>query len=280
MKTFCQSKHSRYKHTTNNINPLLHGFTLIELLVVVAIIAVLIAILLPALARARESAKVAGCQANLHQIGTAVIAYGAEYNGWPPPQYCIYIWPEGSDPKYGGLWYMGDWASAICGPHVYDHGLGVYETNYSSSYQTAYVTQWWYAMRSYLGSPQSLLCPSAQKGTWWGYNSYHWFGWTKQNVERYHYWAGLDRDGVGSKFPHAVPDGLLMQDFARKNTYQINTWTTNHIANWTESSFIGQLPRGVNALYSDGHVEWVDFDDTELIGPNYSNIIAVKKYSK
>jgi prepilin-type N-terminal cleavage/methylation domain-containing protein/prepilin-type processing-associated H-X9-DG protein len=45
------------------------AFTLVELLVVIAVIAVLVALLLPAVQAARESARRAQCQSNLHQIG-------------------------------------------------------------------------------------------------------------------------------------------------------------------------------------------------------------------
>ncbi len=57
------------------------GFTLIELLVVISIMALLIGLLLPALGRARESARTAQCLSNVRSLEMAHWTYMTEHNG-------------------------------------------------------------------------------------------------------------------------------------------------------------------------------------------------------
>lgn len=111
------------------------GFTLIELLVVIAIIAILAAILFPVFAQAREAARKATCQSNMHQLGMAFSQYLADNDGcyvntgdqrqsagrywrWPLKPYLTYGRQQGSNPLLSNgndrnvLWCPSDPAQA------------------------------------------------------------------------------------------------------------------------------------------------------------------------
>ncbi len=62
-----------------------NAFTLIELLVVIAIIAILASLLLPALSKARDSAKASICANNLKQMFYAMMNYCDDNNQYLPP---------------------------------------------------------------------------------------------------------------------------------------------------------------------------------------------------
>jgi prepilin-type N-terminal cleavage/methylation domain-containing protein/prepilin-type processing-associated H-X9-DG protein len=60
------------------------GFSLVELLVVIAVIGTIIGMTLPAVQRARESARRASCGNNIRQCTLGVLAYDAARRSYPP----------------------------------------------------------------------------------------------------------------------------------------------------------------------------------------------------
>lgn len=69
-----------------NIRPGLN-FTLVELLVVIAIIAILASMLLPALGKAKNTAKSITCMNNLKQLEATQQMYFGDFDGWIVPYY-------------------------------------------------------------------------------------------------------------------------------------------------------------------------------------------------
>ncbi|MEI8245869.1 MAG: prepilin-type N-terminal cleavage/methylation domain-containing protein [Lentisphaerota bacterium] len=102
MKIKMFQKTNRKTETKMNVKKSckLLNFTLIELLIVIAIIAILASMLLPALNKARASAKTAQCGNQLKQWGTFCQFYSSDYADWTPSG----VGPTGTDLTF--TWYQ------------------------------------------------------------------------------------------------------------------------------------------------------------------------------
>ena len=129
------------------------GFTLVETLVVITIAALLITLLLPAVSQARATAKIALCQANLHQQSSCVQQYATDCADFLPS-------PETSHGLSRGTNFTNS-QIALWTDSVAKGGSGLCPLDPSGSGITFPVNAGWFYWQGYL--PPAPVYPATSK---------------------------------------------------------------------------------------------------------------------
>ena len=237
------------------------GFTLIELLVVIAVIAILAAILLPVLSQARERARRSICKGNLHQIYIGAVMYAQDFDGYLP---AVTIKGLGCQM----LLNQGGWFG--------EHYLHQKVAKYSA-----------YEDYCQMASKHNIFrCPSRWNMKTGPYGRAYGWDWEKRyaqyNFTGFAVCTKVGRDEYPvkhcriDKVSKGGPMGpvLLAQDMVNREPGHPAYYNTFLYCNNHSMDLRGYNPVGGNALFGDGSVKWVAYENMICPSNNEGSMFA------
>jgi prepilin-type N-terminal cleavage/methylation domain-containing protein/prepilin-type processing-associated H-X9-DG protein len=229
------------------------GFTLIELLVVIAIIAILAAMLLPALARAKEKAKIALCSSNEHQLMLSALMYASDNSDKLPDCAApgttttlgVWAWDLSAYAATNLLQNAPNVNAFYCPNELYQYNNGGAWTAFSGKQppQPYVVTGYVWLFPH---SPSASQLPEYKNVT----------GTTTPKTG-----ANVTSTELIADFTvyRATIGGVQYSELQNPNGPQYPTINSAHMD--------GHLPAGGNIAFLDGHIEWRKF-------PQMTNVIV------
>jgi prepilin-type N-terminal cleavage/methylation domain-containing protein/prepilin-type processing-associated H-X9-DG protein len=229
------------------------AFTLIELLVVIAIIAILAAMLLPALAKAKEKAKLTQCKSNEHQLSLATLMYTNDNQDKLPDckNLGYWVWDMSAYVITNLNQNVGREDMFYCPNEYYLYNSGT--PNAWQAFTTSSSPPYPYIVTGYI-----WLFPNSRADA--AIPSY-------STVTR----TTTPRSGFGVSGTEVITDPTIFLNSLGSGRSYVNIGAAGGTKVRT-AHMNGTIPSGGNIMFLDGHVEWRNFSRmTNTVPPASGN---------